>query len=60
MIIWKVAVRELKSKGTIWGDVHVKAKTISEAISKGEKAAKKKWGINLIACQVLETDLEIL
>lgn len=60
MIIWKVSLREPNNKYTIWADVHVKARNITDAASKGEKAGFKKFGIKLIACAVKETDLEIL
>lgn len=60
MIIWKISLREPNNKNTVWADIHIKARNITEAITKGEKVGTKKYGIKLVACAAIETDLEIL
>jgi len=59
-MIYKVDLREPAFPNTVWCTIHVKAKSLSEAIAKAEKQGSKLHGIPLVVCGISETLIQLV
>jgi hypothetical protein len=59
-MIYKVDLREPNSPNSVWCTVHVKAKSLSDAITKAEKLGSKLHGMPLIVCGICETLIQLV
>ncbi len=59
-MIYEVNLREPQSPNSVWCAVHVKAKSLSEAITKAEKLGSKLHGIPLVVCGIRETTIQLV